>query len=110
MVQELATDAVTKENGIIRAVIYARISDRKQLDGASLETQVSNCTEYALSKNWHIIKVFQEVHTGMEYRERKLLSQVREMVRDGEVDIVLVNSLDRLARDMIHQAVLLDEM
>lgn len=95
---------------IVRVVIYARISDRKQLDGASLETQVSKCTEYALSRGWYITKVVQELHTGTEYRERKLLSQIREMIRNGEVDILLVNSLDRLSREMIHQAVIMDEL
>src|SRR6266849_659620 len=100
----------SKEVGINRVIIYARISDRKQLDGASLETQVANCTKHALAENWYIVRTVQEVHTGTEYRERKLLSQVRGMVRNNEADIVLVNSLDRLARDMIHQAVLMDEI
>lgn len=68
----------------MRVIIYARISDRKQLDGVSLETQVTKCTEYAESQNWHIVKVFQELHTGTEYRERKLLTEAREMIRNGE--------------------------
>lgn len=93
-----------------RVIIYARISDRKQLDGASLETQVSKCTEYALERDWHIIRTVQELHTGTEYRERKLLSEIREMIRNKEADILLVNSLDRLSREMIHQAVLMDEI
>jgi len=94
----------------MRVIIYARISDRKQLDGVSLETQVTKCTEYAESQNWHIVKVFQELHTGTEYRERKLLTEAREMIRNGEADILLVNSLDRLSRDQVHQAVLLEEI
>ena len=99
-----------KETSIKRVIIYARISDRKQLDGASLETQVTNCEKYALSENWQVVRVVQEIHTGTEYRERKLLSQAREMIRNNEADIILVNSLDRLGRDMIHQAVLMDEI
>src|SRR6266851_9105410 len=78
----------SKEVGINRVIIYARISDRKQLDGASLETQVANCTKHALAENWYIVRTVQEVHTGTEYRERKLLSQVRGMVRNNEADIV----------------------
>ncbi len=42
---------------MLRVVIYARISDRKQLDGASLETQVDNCTKYAVEKGWLVVKV-----------------------------------------------------
>jgi len=95
---------------IARVIIYARISDRKQLEGESLETQVIKCTAYAQSKGWRVVKEFQELHTGTEYRERKLLSEAREMIRNGEADILLVNSLDRLSREMIHQAVLMDEM
>lgn len=99
-----------KYNGIVRVIIYARISDKKQLDGESLETQVMKCTEYALSQNWIIVKVFKELHTGTEYRERKLLSEARETIRNGEADVIIVNSLDRLSREMIHQAVLIDEI
>ena len=94
----------------MKVIIYARISDRKQLDGASLETQVNKCTEYAQARNWHIVKVLQELHTGTEYRERKLLSEARDMIRNNEADIFLINSLDRLSRDQVHQAVLLEEI
>src|SRR5690242_15721158 len=93
-----------------RVIIYARISDRKQLDGVSLETQVDKCTKYSDEQGWCIVRIIQEVHTGMEYRERKLLSEAREMIRNNEADIFLVNSLDRLSREMIHQAVLMDEI
>lgn len=93
-----------------RVIIYARISDRKQLDGVSLETQVDKCTKYSDEQGWCIVRIIQEVYTGMEYRERKLLSEAREMIRNNEADILLVNSLDRLSREMIHQAVLMDEI
>lgn len=101
---------ISKKIGIILVIIYARVSDIKQLENESLETQVYKCTEYALSKGWLIVKVFQEQHTGTEYRERKLLSEAREMIRNGEADVLLVNSLDRLSREMIHQAVIMDEI
>lgn len=108
--KQLYADLAMKSEKLKRVVIYARVSDKTQLEGASLETQIKRAKEYVESRGWKVAAVYQEQHTGAEYRERKILSQVRAMVRSKEVDVVLVNSLDRLSRDMIHQAVLIDEM
>lgn len=108
--QNFNSNNINKKSGIVRVIIYARVSDIKQLENESLKTQVYKCTQYATSKDWLIVKVFQEQHTGTEYRERELLSEAREMIRNGEADVLLVNSLDRLSREMIHQAVIMDEI
>ena len=51
-----------------------------------------------------------EVYTGTLYRERKVLSQVRERYRSGEINCVIVRTLDRFSRNEVHFAVLIDEM
>ena len=103
---ELPTD------GPVYVIGYVRVSDRSQkYDGASLETQAAAIKKYCGARGWTLLDVVEEVYSGEYLTERKQLStRVRTRVREGEVHVVIVNSLDRLSRNQIHQAVLLHEM
>ncbi len=103
---QLPTDTV------IYAIGYARVSDRKQEEeGESLETQDKAIRQYATKQGWILLDVVKEVFSGYYLRERvKLTQHIREAVRAHSVHVVIVNSLDRLSREPIHQAVLLNEM
>lgn len=50
-----------------------------------------------------------EVHTGSELRQRRELTDLRELVRSGAVDVVLAYALDRLSRNQAHLYLLADE-
>jgi len=93
------------------AVIYTRVSSNLQEEeGTSLDTQTDNCTAYAYSNGMRIVEVFREVFTGSLYRERALLTKLRQMARNKEFDVVIINTFDRLSRNQTHLAVLIDEM
>jgi site-specific DNA recombinase len=53
--------------------------------------------------------VYREVHTGAELFERPQLTLLREAMRRGEFDILLVHALDRLSRKQTHQGLILSE-
>ena len=99
-------------NTTIYAIGYARVSDHKQEEeGESLETQEKAIRRHASSQGWILLDVVKEVFSGYYLRERVKLNQhIREAVRNHSVHVVIVNSLDRLSREPIHQAVLLHEM
>jgi site-specific DNA recombinase len=98
-------------NDPVYAIGYVRVSDHSQeMEGDSLESQEKAIRRFAASKGWIVIEVVHEVFSGYYLRERKELAKVRERVRAKEVQVVIVNSLDRLSREAIHQAVLLNEM
>ena len=42
------------------AVIYIRVSTSRQLENASLETQLRACREFCDRNGWSVIKVFRE--------------------------------------------------
>lgn len=86
---------VYKENqpGIMNIIvdIYARVStDIQEEDGTSLETQVENCLLLANEQGYKVGKIFREVFTGSLYRERPLLSEVRNRYRNGETQGLLL--------------------
>lgn len=93
------------------AVGYVRVSDNKQaVEGDSLTSQTKAIKKYAAQHGYTLVETIPEVFSGYYLRERKELAKVREMVRSKQIQVVLVNSFDRLSRETIHQAVLLNEM
>lgn len=94
-----------------RAVIYCRVSTAVQEDdGTSLETQEMEGRKYCVENGYRVVEVLREVHTGTELDERPEMSKLRAMVRAGQVDVIVVWTFDRLARNMVHQGVILYEL
>jgi site-specific DNA recombinase len=81
------------------AAIYCRVStETQEVDGTSLETQLEECRNYCKSKNYRVIREYQEIKSGLTL-DRPILNKVRELIRNGEVERVVVFALDRLTRD-----------
>ena len=78
-------------------VIYARVSSRKQTQDGNMERQKERLVEYAKTKGYKITKVFCETASGIN-EKRKQLKKLLSMVAEKEVDIVLIEFKDRLAR------------
>ncbi len=95
---------------VLRAAIYCRVSTDEQEDNTSLETQEDEGRRYAIERGIEVMLVLKESFTGTLYRERRLLSTMREMYRRGEINCVIIRTYDRLSRDQTHFAVLIDEM
>jgi site-specific DNA recombinase len=100
------------ESGVRRAALYLRVSKSAQEeDGTSLETQEQRCREHARARGYVVDQahVYREVHTGVELWERPQLSALRAVVRERQVDAVVVYAIDRLSRDPVHLGVILSE-
>lgn len=85
-------------------------NDKQEDEGTSLDTQVENCEKLAKENGYIIVETFREVFTGTLYRERPLLTKLRQIARNHEFQVLLINTFDRLSRNQTHMAVLIDEM
>ena len=92
-----------------RAVIYCRVSSAGQEDNSSLDTQEASCRSYAAERGWIVADVYREVHTGAELFERPQLARLREAMRHGHFDVLVIHALDRLSRKQTHQGLILSE-
>jgi site-specific DNA recombinase len=92
-----------------RAAIYCRVSSAQQEDNSSLRTQEERCRAYAAERDWPVIAVYRDVHSGSELFERPQLTVLREAMRRREFDVLLVYALDRLSRKQTHQGLILSE-
>jgi site-specific DNA recombinase len=95
----------------LRAAIYARVSDPKQVNGASLDTQMAACRRHATERGWWVDErhVHREIYTAKELHERPRLTALREAIRDGALDVVVCYAVDRLTRNQAHMYILVDE-
>ncbi len=83
----------------MRAAIYARYSSDRQ-SAASVEDQVRLCRAAAEREGWQIVETFADYAlSGAHAASRPGLMALREAVAAGALDLVLAESLDRLARD-----------
>lgn len=94
-----------------RAAIYCRVSTRAQEDNTSLKTQEIACRQYAAEHGYHLDDehIYHETHTGAELWERPRLTVLRQVIRARSVDVIIFYAVDRLSRDQVHIAILVDE-
>jgi DNA invertase Pin-like site-specific DNA recombinase len=83
-------------------IIYCRVSSKEQIEGTSLESQELACGEFARSKGIEIQRVFVERGESAKFADRTELLELLDYCRKrkGELDVLLVWKLDRLARNV----------
>lgn len=80
-----------------RTAIYARVSTRDQ----DYEMQVEKLRKIADAQSWEIVGEYKEKVSGGKGREqRKELDKLLTAVHEGDVNRILVWSLDRLSRSV----------
>lgn len=80
-----------------RCAIYARVSSRKQAANGNLDRQRERLETYAAAQGYTVVKVLTEVASGLNEKRRKL-DRLFKMTRDRQIDVVVVEFKDRLAR------------
>lgn len=92
------------------ALIYCRVSTPGQeREGTSLDSQEAACRAYAEAHGYRVARVTREVGSGAELWDRALLSRDRDDLKHGGYAALIIYDLDRLARNPIHQALVIEE-
>ena len=88
------------ELSVKKAVIYARFSTDLQNE-RSIEDQITLCRAYASREGINIIEVYEDrARSGGSIMGRGGLLRLLDQARDRSFDVVVVEALDRLSRDM----------
>lgn len=93
-----------------RVVGYVRIS-RAHDDSTSIPRQREIITKTAEARGWDLVGIEEDIDVSASKTrlDRPGLHRVRDLLRHGEADAVVVWRLDRLARSVVDFGTLLDE-
>jgi len=91
--------------------MYVRVSTQQQAQTQTIEQQLFLLREYSQKQGWewdeeHIFR--DDGYSGASLR-RPGLDRLRDQVRNAAFDRVLVTAPDRLARNYVHQMLLMEE-
>jgi len=96
----------------MRTAIYARVSTPGQAQAQTIEQQLSRLRAHIKEKHWSLEPehVFVDNgHSGAKLN-RPGLDNLRDRAALAEFDVVLVTEPDRLARNYVHQMLVLEEL
>jgi site-specific DNA recombinase len=87
----------------IRAVGYTRVSTEEQAKGGvSLDMQRAKITAYASLEELDLVEVVEDAGlSGCSIRHRPGVRRVLHMVREKQVETVIIYKMDRLARNTV---------
>ena len=88
-----------------KAFAYLRVSGRGQVDGDGFTRQLTAIKKYAAANNIKIVSVFREkgICGATDWEERPAFSEMMGILLTNGIKTVLVERLDRLARDLMVQ-------
>ena len=94
----------------LRAIVYSRVStDAQERDGTSLDTQERASQEYVGANGWTLVESIRDSASGSSL-DRSGIEKVRQLLRQGAVDMIVAYAVDRLSRNQNHIGVLFDEV
>ncbi|MGP8173546.1 MAG: recombinase family protein [Terracidiphilus sp.] len=94
-----------------RAFVYLRVSGKGQVEGDGFDRQFLACQAYAAEHSLEIVEVFREegVSGANELADRPALSLLLAALEANGVKTILIEKLDRLARDlMVSETIIAD--
>ena len=86
-----------------KAVIYCRVSSKEQEEtGYSLPAQEKLLRDYADRKNYsfNIAKIFSVAESASGAKQRKVFAEMMEYMRKNKINVLLVEKVDRLTRNL----------
>jgi len=96
----------------MRIAIYTRVSTQRQAQTQTIEQQLDRLQAYIVSKGWTLET--DNIYRDDGYSGAKLnrpgLDSLRDRAALAEFDLVLITAPDRLARNYVHQMLIIEEL
>src|ERR1700730_11847167 len=90
----------------LRLAIYARVSTEEQREGQNIDSQVDELERFSREKCWPIVAIYKDEGWSGGVMERPELDRLRDDAQKAVFEAVLINDVDRLARDVSHLGVI----
>ncbi|MEJ2147586.1 MAG: recombinase family protein, partial [Acidobacteriota bacterium] len=90
----------------LRVALYARVSSEEQEQGQTIDSQIAELERFSAERSWKIVDVYRDEGWSGALMARPELDRLRDDAGKPLFDAVLINDVDRLARDVAHLAVI----
>jgi len=95
----------------MKAIGYIRVSTDMQADkGTSLENQIACIKDFAESKNYELINIYEDAGFSGKNTNRPGFQSMFEYIRNNKIDAVIVWHSTRFARNLKDNITYLDEL
>jgi site-specific DNA recombinase len=96
----------------MRTAVYVRVSTPRQSQAQTIDQQLARLQAHLAAQGEALrsAQIFRDDGSSGATLNRPGLDRLRDAVRGAEVDRVLITTPDRLARNYVHQMVLLEEL
>jgi site-specific DNA recombinase len=93
-----------------RAALYARVSTETQQKEGTIESQVVELKKQIAANGDELVKEYiDDGHSG-KYLDRPALEQLRAALKTDAFEAIYFLSADRIARDVLHQNIIIGEL
>jgi predicted site-specific integrase-resolvase len=103
----LVVDAFTID-AVLRCILYIRSATVEVAD--QIDAQITACEAYAAKQGWETVAVHKDIAVSGMTSSRPGLDAMMAKLDHGHFDVVLVEDLDRLGRNVLHVHRVLTEL
>src|SRR4051812_27495494 len=91
---------------------YTRVSTQRQAQAQTTDQQVDRLLAYARAQDWDLPpgRIFRDDGYSGATLRRPGLDALRDLAATGQLDRILLTAPDRLARNYVHQVLLVEEL
>src|SRR5438045_9816 len=89
-----------------RVALYARVSTEEQREGQTIDSQVAELERFAREQAWIIAGIYKDEGWSGSMLARPALDRLRDDAKQNQFTVVLLNDVDRLARDVAHLGII----
>nr|MDQ3566340.1 recombinase family protein [Pseudomonadota bacterium] len=96
----------------MRVAVYIRVSTLRQVHAQTADQQLQRLQTHLQTKGWSLSQenIFRDDGYSGAILRRPGLDRLRDKVAAADVDVILITDPDRLARNYVHQVLLLEEL
>ena len=96
----------------MQVAIYARVSTRRQAEAQSTQQQIDRLRAHAAGQGWDLEadRVFRDDGYSGASLKRPGLDRLRDLASAARLDRISITEPDRLARNSVHQVLLVEEL
>ena len=95
----------------MKAAIYTRVSSEMQLNGYSLDAQLTVCHRLAAERGWEVVHTYTDKGISAKTTQRPQFQVMMQAAQRGEYfEVVIVHKLDRLSRSVVDLLTILHDL